>query len=417
MNERQMHYICAIADTGSIQKAGILSGKNSSTLTRGLKSCENELGVLLFQRTKSKLIPTSEGKMVIEFARKILEETKEIRSWAQSRNGDGETAKAEYAHEWSENEIQYLLTIREWKNISKAAEELYLAQPSLSQMIRELEEEMGHRVFVRGRDGASETGFGTELIDRLEKVHGLFGQIRVETEEFQQMKRGTITFGIPLNLGTYLLPLIVPAFNQQFPGIKIRIRENNSRDLEQLMIRKKIDFCILHFYEEKKQVRYELFFEDPFYLVVPGTLKSRLHFPEDRKLTGEELLRLEGEPFVMVARRQRLRLVVDQILENVGITPDICCTTKSMETAKRLAAAGMGVTFLPRSYLTLYSEVGGLACYPLCDELNGSWKLAVACPQEGKLPRSSREFLKLLKNTLRQISENNDCVLPMDKHT
>ncbi len=43
---------------------------------------------------------------------------------------------------------------------------------------------------------------------------------------------------------------------------------------------------------------------------------------------------------------------------------------------KRLVAAGMGVTFLPRSYLTLYSEVDGLVCHPLDDNLNGSWKLA-----------------------------------------
>lgn len=304
-------------------------------------------------------------------------------------------------------EIQYLLSIREWKNISKAAEALYLAQPSLSQMLKELEEDLNCKVFLRGKDGVSETEFGFELLNQLEVVQSQYKQIRMELEEFQQMKKGTITFGIPLNLGAYLLPLTVPVFYQRFPGIKITIRENNSRDLEQMMMDKKIDFCILHFHEERKQVRYQMFFEDPFYLVIPKKCKSRFHFPEGKRLTKEDLQCLQKESFVMVARRQKLRLIVDQILQNAGIAPNICCTTKSMETVKRLIAAGMGITFLPRSYLTLYSDAEDLACYPLAADLNGSWKLAVACPKEGKLSRSSREFLKLLQETLDQIAKED----------
>ena len=104
----------------------------------------------------------------------------------------------------------------------------------------------------------------------------------------------------------------------------------------------------------------------------------------------------------MVSARQKLRLVADQILSHAEVEPDIVCTTKSMETAKRLVAAGVGITFLPRSYLNLYSGVEGLACYPLDPGLEGSWTLAVACPKEGKMSRSSREFLKLLKEILEE---------------
>jgi len=153
MNERQMHYICAIAKTGSIQKASALFGKNPSTLTRGLKSCEDELGVLLFKRTCGRLFLTPEGEMVIEFVHKILEKLRELSIWRQNWKDDIRTAETPYEHEWTENEVRYLPAIREWKNISKAAEELYLAQPSLSQMLQELERDLGHRVFIRGADG------------------------------------------------------------------------------------------------------------------------------------------------------------------------------------------------------------------------------------------------------------------------
>lgn len=75
---------------------------------------------------------------------------------------------------------------------------------------------------------------------------------------------------------------------------------------------------------------------------------------------------------------QKLRQVADEILRKAGIRPDICCTTKSMETAKRLAAGGMGATFLPKSYMTLYSGTEGLSCYPL-DKRTGSVLEAGGC--------------------------------------
>ena len=402
MNEQQLRYICAIAREESIQRASILFGRNPSTVARVLKNCESELGATLFKRAGRTMIPTPEGEMVIDMGSRILERFGQLEEWIK-----GYRTK-EYignVHLWTEHEIRYLLTIREYGNISRAAQELFVAQPSLSQMLKELEEDLGMEVFLRGKDGVSESPFGRELLKRLEAAGDLFAQIRIELEEFQQMRKGTITFGIPLNLGTYLLPRIIPVFRERFPGIRIRIRENNSHGLEQLMIGKKVDFCVLHFHEEKEQVKYEMFFEDPFYLVIPKDRKSRLGLPDGKKLTKGDLAGLREEPFVMVSARQKLRLVADQILKNAGIVPDICCTSKSMETVKRLVAAGTGVTFLPGSYLNLYSGVEGLVFYPLDRSLEGVWKLAVACPKEGKMAKSSREFLKLLTETLEKMQE------------
>lgn len=400
MNEQQLRYICAIAKEESIQKASSFFGKNPSTVARVLKNCESELGAVLFKRAGRKMIATPEGETVINIGSQILDCFREVEKWVK-RNRPGESPGN--AHLWTEHEIRYLLSIREYGNISRAAQELYVAQPSLSQMIKELETDLGTEVFFREKDGVSETPFGRELLNRMEAVRDLFMRIPIELEEFQQMKKGTITFGIPLNLGTYLLPRIIPVFRKRFPGIRIRVRENNSHGLEQLMMDRKIDFCILHFHEEREQVQYEMFFEDPFYLVIPRDRKSELGLPDGKKLTKEDLTGLREEPFVMVSARQKLRLVADQILKNAQIVPDICCTTKSMETVKRLVAAGTGVTFLPGSYLNLYSGVEGLVCYPLDRSLEGVWKLAVACPKEGKMPKSSREFLKLLKETLDEI--------------
>ncbi|MCI8661006.1 MAG: LysR family transcriptional regulator [Lachnospiraceae bacterium] len=397
MDEYHIHYIQAIEREGSIQKAAGVLGKNPSTLARVLKNCEREMEVSFFNRTRGRMVPTPEGEHLLALSREILEELERIEK-------DGEMhqkrQEGQRLHQWRESEIRYLLAIREKKNISQAAKELYIAQPSLSQILKALEEDLGHPVFWRNKNGVEETGFGSRLLDHLEIVKRQYDRLGLELEEFHEMKRGRITLGIPLNLGTYLLPAVIPPFRERFPGIRIRIRENNSNELEQLMIAKKIDFCILHFHERREQVQYEMFFDDPFYLVIPQSFQARLSLPEKRPLTREDFQRLKEESFVMVSPRQKLRLVADRILKNAGLVPDICCTTKSMETAKRLVAAEMGVTLLPGSYLNLYSGVEGLACYSLEKSLEGVWKLAVAYPKDEKLPRSSREFLSVVQELL-----------------
>ncbi len=392
MNERHLRYITTIAGEGSIQKAAVILGKNPSTLTRVLKGIELDLGSDLFIRTRKGLVLTPAGEAVMGLIRAILTCFDRLQEWISEQQ---ETNVEK--HDWTEHEIQYLFMIQESGSITKAAEELYVAQPSLSQMLQELEKDLGIQIFMRSRDGVGVTLFGQNLLLRLETICNLYRQIRMELEEFQELKKGVITLGIPMNLGTYLLPLVVPVFREKYPGVEIRIRENNSQDLEKQLLARKVDFCILHFREEMDQIVYEKFFDDPFCLVIPEAMQKELRLPEDRSLTAEDLKILKNQSFVMVASRQKLRVVADQILIAAGIRPNICCTTKSMETAKRLVAAGMGVTFLPGSYLTLYSGVEGLVSYPVDENLNATWKMVAAYRKNEKLSRGSREFLRILK--------------------
>lgn len=403
MNERHLRYITTIAGEGSIQKAAVILEKNPSTLTRVLRGIEQDLGSDLFTRTRKGLVLTPEGEAVMGLVRAILTCFDWLEEWIcewMDRQADSQSAQIRQKHYWTKHEIHYLLTIQDSGSITKAAEELYVAQPSLSQMLQELEQNIGMQIFARSREGIEATSFGRELLLRLETVRNLYRQIRIELEEFQDLKKGVITLGIPMNLGTYLLPLVVPAFREKYPGMEIRIRENNSQDLEKQLLARKVDFCILHFREEMEQVSYEHFFDDPFCLVIPTGMKKELRLPEDRDLTAEDLKILKRTPFVMVAARQKLRVVADQILIAAGIRPNICCTTKSMETAKRLVAAGMGVTFLPKSYLTLYSGVEGLESYPVDQGLNATWKLVAAYRKHEKLSRGCLEFLRILQMCL-----------------
>lgn len=387
MNEKQLRYVSAISQAGSVQTASRLLNKDSSTLTRNLKHLEEELGVSVFKRTPSGIQATAEGCVVLGAVKRILDCCDRLKEKGTAHNLTG-------------NEIRYMLAIRECGTISKAAKELFIAQPSLSQILLQAEQDFGQPVFYRNREGLKESEFGSWFLDILSEIWQIHRTLLADLEEFQDLKKGRLTFGIPPNLGTYLLPRILPAFSKQYPGIQVSFKEYNSIELDRMILAGKVDFGIMHFQEYNEAMQYEDFFEDPFYLVIPDGMKAQLGFDEKEPLSVQKLQHIKNLPFIMVAGRQKLRQVADQILEQAQIVPEIRYTTKSMETAKRLVAAGMGITFLPGSYLDLFSDMEGIASYCLEDGLMASWKLVVAYPKKGKLSKSVREFLQILKRLL-----------------
>lgn len=298
------------------------------------------------------------------------------------------------------NELIYMLTIAEHGSISKAAAELFISQPSLSETIAKIEHDMGQQIFLRAKNGLVPTDFGIRYLQHAARIQDRYRQMLAELDEFREMRRGSLTFGIPLNLGTYLLPGILPAFHEKYPEIAVTFCENNSTEIDKLLLNGKIDFGIMHFEKAHDTITYEFLADDPFYLVMPRKLADQYELPKSKGLTDDHIRQLSDAPFLMVASRQKLRLVTDSIMAQVGITPKIRYTTKSMETAKRLVAAGMGITFLPYSYLNLFSGTEKLACYPLDDKLDSSWKLVIAYPKNLGLSRCSKEFIRHLKDSL-----------------
>ena len=387
MDERQLVYAAAIEKAGSLRQAARELDREYSTLARSLKRLEEELGSPLFRRGSLGLRTTSEGEAFFAWARQALGV---FRKMGRKQEGN-----------LTEREMEYLLRIRREKGIARAAQSLYIAQPSLSQILMKLEEECGFALFTREKDGVRETNEGSRFLDQVEELAGIYRKMRRQLEEFQQLKRGLVSFGIPINLGTSLLPDILPRFSALYPGVEVRFFENNSVELDRMVLEGRTDFNIMHFQSPKETLEYEILGVDPFCLAAPSSWGERLGLKEGA-IGKRELKELEPEPFIMVARGQKLRQTADEILSQAQVKPKVLCSTKSMETAKRLVAAGMGLTLLPMSYTTLLSDRKGILCVPISEELEASWKIVIAYPKGEELPCCCREFLRLLRQRMRE---------------
>ena len=391
MDERQLVYAAAIEKAGSLRQAARELDREYSTLARSLKRLEEELGSPLFRRGSLGLRTTSEGEAFFAWARQALGV---FRKMGRKQEGN-----------LTEREMEYLLRIRREKGIARAAQSLYIAQPSLSQILMKLEEECGFALFTREKDGVRETNEGSRFLDQVEELAGIYRKMRRQLEEFQQLKRGLVSFGIPINLGTSLLPDILPRFSALYPGVEVRFFENNSVELDRMVLEGRTDFNIMHFQSPKETLEYEILGVDPFCLAAPSSWGERLGLKEGA-IGKRELKELEPEPFIMVARGQKLRQTADEILSQAQVKPKVLCSTKSMETAKRLVAVGMGLTLLPMSYTTLLSDRKGILCVPISEELEASWKIVIAYPKGEELPCCCREFLRLLRQRMKERQQN-----------
>ena len=137
--------------------------------------------------------------------------------------------------------------VSEYGSFSKAAEVLYLSQPSISYSVKKLEEELGVKLFIRYNKDVKLTEEGAKLKFYLENA---FNNIIVGYKVLKETKdnlSGEVVIGIHSHIGTFLLPKCIKKFTQNNPNVKITIFNSTTVDLKKKFENKEIDILILHY--------------------------------------------------------------------------------------------------------------------------------------------------------------------------
>lgn len=142
-------------------------------------------------------------------------------------------------------DFTYLITIAEQGSISRAAEKLFMAQSSLSQFLQQVENELGVKLFQRTNRGIRPTSNGAVFISRLQKIIDEYQRAKNELWDNEDLKGGTITFGISSFRAKWMLPEILQRFYQRYPNVKIRVIEENSMRLEDLLLEGRLDLAVV----------------------------------------------------------------------------------------------------------------------------------------------------------------------------
>lgn len=305
-------------------------------------------------------------------------------------------------------ELLYVKTIADEKSITRAAQKLYLTQPSLSHCVTNIENQLGTRLFRRTSGGLVLTYAGEKYYRMACEVLRVYAAFEAEISEESELLRGRVTLGITNYLACDLLPRILPRFHREHPGIELRVVEETSEEICKRLLSGRLDFAVLHTgagddASEDSGLAHEVLRRDPFLLVAPpdnphdaqATPSPDGEFPElDPAL-------LAAEPFLMVTKGQRIRHVANRVLAKAGVTPQIVFTSRNYETLRRLASEGMGYTLVPRQYIgILGGEDYPTRCYTIPRRYDAYWELSVVTLKDAYLSRAAKAFLKSLRESL-----------------
>jgi LysR family hydrogen peroxide-inducible transcriptional activator len=240
-------------------------------------------------------------------------------------------------------QIRYFMAICDEGNMSRAATRLFVAQPSLSEQIRKLEQELGLPLFTRLPRRLVLTPAGevfrvhaTRILEEVDLVQTHIDEVSVQSGQ-------GIRVGVLPTLGSRLFPSVIAEFRRNNPGVHIALREeNSSQSVKHLLSERELDVGVMRL-EGKLAPHLEasFFLREPLIaLIPPGHLLAR---------SGEiSLEEIAEEPFLTLKAGYGLRELVLNVLSDAGVVPNITVEVSQLEFLIGLVEAGMGVTMLPQ---------------------------------------------------------------------
>lgn len=297
-------------------------------------------------------------------------------------------------------EIQYILTIIEEGNMTKAAKKLYIAQSSLSQSLKKTEQQLGCKLFTRIGSNLKLTYAGERFVQLGSEIVKNFRDMENEMSDIAHMERGNITIGITYYLGSYMFPIFGPVFQKYYPNISVKLIERSSKELEELIALGHVDMAILPLPLENKLIEYDTLFSSRMILLMSkdnpmnnhGYKKDGFRFPYiDIRL-------FDKTPFIMGFPGQRIRLINEIIFEKANINPKIVFMTRNLETTKRMSCADTGFAIIPDKYLDFIQTNPNLRCYYIEDKYDYQFEVVIAYRKNTYITDPTKEFLSIVKN-------------------
>jgi DNA-binding transcriptional LysR family regulator len=250
--------------------------------------------------------------------------------------------------------LKGFLAVARHGHFTRAAGELGLAQPALSQQIAQLEEELGVAVFERSRRGARLTAAGESLVRRAERIFLEVDEARREAGRHAGLEQGRVVIGTISSIAVLRLPELLARFRARHPGVEVEVREGHVAKLLGLLGSGTLDLALVHTAtlgagrvapppsRGGAQVRWETAYSEELVLIVGR--RHRLSRAREARWAD-----LSDEPFVMFHEGSMLRSIVGAAAAVAGFSARIALEADETATVRSFVAAGLGVSVLPRS--------------------------------------------------------------------
>lgn len=242
-------------------------------------------------------------------------------------------------------ELKYIVAVASERHFGRAAERCFVSQPSLSASVKKLEEELGIRIFERGKTEVLVTEIGEQVISQAHRVLEEAERMKAVARQGKNPLRGVLRMGVIHTVAPYLLPELVAELRKAAPQMPLDIEENLTANLDQMLKGGLIDAAIVALPYEAAGIEVTPLYDEEFRVIVP----TRHPWARRRSIDADEL---HGENLLLLSIGHCFR---DQVLDachEFARAPAPGKQGNSLETIRNMVASGMGISVLPASALT-----------------------------------------------------------------
>ena len=296
-------------------------------------------------------------------------------------------------------EARYILAIARAKSISKAADALYISQPSLSKYLKNLERQIGSPLFDRIGNNYYPTYVGERYLHYAEKIVKYGTEWDRELDDIMHQNHGRLNIGLPVMVSNTIISPTLPEFHRLYPYVTVNLMEEVNFVAERTLNDHIVDFIIYNVHSFPKNLDYQILHKEEMILLVPSSnpATEKAVNREGFKYPWLDLRLLADENFILLYPDQNTGGIALKLFAEYGIKPNIFLRTRNSEQSVRLAMEGLGAAFAPESYYHHLKTAGqsSAACFSV-GETRMESTLIAAYQKNRYLPLYAKVYLNMI---------------------
>jgi len=286
-------------------------------------------------------------------------------------------------------QLEAFLQVAHHRSFSRAAEALFLTQPSVTARIQSLERELGERLFERTGRSVTLTDAGHAFMPHAQRALTAVQEGTDAIEAVRHGDVGSLRIGASASIATYVLPKILAHFRQERPRVHVHLNTGTTEDVIERLLAGELHVAITRLTQHPEVESLHLYNDDLALVVAPNH-----PFAERQRVTIAEAGR---EPFLFFERSSSYHSLIYSMFLRVGVVPESVMELDSMETTKHMVQEGLGIAILPVVSVEREVQAGTLKRVEIRDmEQPAQREVGVHVLRNRAMAPPLRDFLRLL---------------------
>lgn len=289
-------------------------------------------------------------------------------------------------------DFEVFKTIAECGSFSKASENLFIAQPSLSKTIQKLEKKLGVTLFERSNRIIRLTDEGRLVYEKAIIMLQQMKELHIQLEDMNEHVKGHLKVGLPQIIGTFFFPQVAKTFLKKYKEVTLEFVEEGGLSVERLVEKGEVDVAFVVLPTQSKELEEQLIFEAPFVACLP-----KGHVLKDEKQIT--LAQLQQDDWIMFDTTFALRQVVLDSCRKEQFVPNIAYSTTQWDLLMALVRDGLGVAIVPSPLTEMITQ--NLCVKEICSQYI-PWKIGIVVKKNAYKTHALKAFLKIVSDVFKK---------------